>query len=94
MKKQLKSGKIIKRLLILTILAYIIYIFIGQQKTLDSYKTAQKYYSEQLNKKLAYQKSLYDTKDNINSKDYIEKVAREKLDMYLPNERVYIDKGN
>ena len=28
---------------------------------------------------------------NINSKEYIEEVAREKLDMYLPNEKVYID---
>lgn len=28
-------------------------------------------------------------KDNINSPEYIEQVAREKLDMYLPNERIY-----
>lgn len=94
MKKQLKSNKIGKRLLFFAILAYVVYIFIGQQKTLNSYKTEQKYYSEQLNKQLAYQDTLYDTKGNINSKEYIEEVAREKLDMYLPNERVYIDKGN
>ena len=31
------------------------------------------------------------TKENVNSPEYIEEVAREKLDMYLPNERVYID---
>ena len=30
-------------------------------------------------------------KTNINSLEYIEKIAREKLDMYLPNEKVYID---
>lgn len=93
-KKQLKSKKMGKKLLLFAILLYIIYIFIGQQKTLDSYKTAQKYYSEQLNKQLAYQESLYDTRTNINSEEYIEEIAREKLDMYLPNERVYIDKGN
>ena len=28
-----------------------------------------------------------------NSNEYIEQIAREKLDMYLPNERVYIDIG-
>lgn len=94
MKKQIKSNKLGKRLLFLIVLAYIVYVFIGQQKTLNSYSTAQKYYSEELNKQLAYQESLYATKANINSKDYIEEVAREKLDMYLPNERVYIDKGN
>ena len=34
---------------------------------------------------------LFETKANINSKEYIEEVARGKLDMYLPNEKVYID---
>ena len=36
---------------------------------------------------------LNETKNNINSNEYIEQIAREKLDMYLPNERVYIDIG-
>ena len=94
MKKQLKSNKLGKKLLFFAIFAYVLYIFIGQQKTLNSYKTTQKYYSEQLDKQLAYQESLTETRDNINSKEYIEEVAREKLDMYLPNERVYIDKRN
>ena len=94
MKKMIKTNKIYKKLLIIGVLLYLAYIFIGQQKTLNSYKSTQKYYSEQLNKQLAYQESLYETKSNIDSKEYIEKVAREKLDMYLPNERVYIDSGN
>ena len=83
MKKQLKTNKLGKKLLFFAIFAYIIYIFIGQQKTLNSYKTAQKYYQEQLTKQLAYQESLTDKRDNITSKEYIEEVAREKLDMYL-----------
>ena len=94
MKKQLKSNKLGKKLLFFVIFAYIVYILIGQQKTLNSYKTSQNYYTDQLNKQLAYKESLIETRDNINSKEYIEEVAREKLDMYLPNERVYIDKGN
>lgn len=94
MKKKLKTNKFHKKLLIVGVLIYLSYIFIGQQKTLNSYKKTQEYYSEQLNKKLAYQESLYEAKSNIDSKEYIEKVSREKLDMYLPNERVYIDSGN
>ena len=86
--------KIIKKIVFITFLIYIAYIFINQQQTLNSYKVSQKYYEEQLNKELAYQETLNNTKSNINSKEYIEKVAREKLDMYLPNERVYIDSGN
>ena len=91
MKKQVKPNKLGKKLLFFAIFTYVIYIFIGQQKTLNSYKTAQKYYEEQLTKQLAYQESLTETRDNINSKEYIEVVAREKLDMYLPNEKIHID---
>ena len=91
MKKTNKSNKFYKKLLFFGIMAYVLYVFVGQQKTLNSYKNTQDYYNEQLTKQLAYQESLYETKTNINSKEYIEEVAREKLDMYLPNERVYID---
>ena len=91
MKKTIKSNKFYKKILFFGILAYVLYVFVGQQKTLNSYKNTQDYYNEQLTKQLAYQESLYETKANINSKKYIEEVAREKLDMYLPNERVYID---
>jgi len=93
MKKFLKRN-IGKKLIYIGIFAYILYVFIGQQRTLNSYKASQKYYAEKLDKQIAYQQSLNSTKDNIDSKEYIEKIAREKLDMYLPNERVYIDKGN
>ena len=51
------------------------------------------YYKEEIETKLAYQETLKETKSNINSEEYIEEVAREKLDMYLPNEKVYIDKN-
>ena len=94
MKKELKRNKFLKKILYLSIMVYVLYIFIGQQKTLNSYKKSRQYYEEQLNTQLAYQESLIETKTNIGSKEYIEKVASEKLDMYLPNERVYIDKGN
>ena len=37
---------------------------------------------------------LNEEKSNVNSPEYIEAIAREKLDMYLPNERVYVDQEN
>lgn len=87
----MKTKKVYKRLFIIVVAIYLIYIFACQQKTLNSYKTAGQYYTEQINAKLAYKADLYDKKNNINSEEYIEQAAREKLDMYLPNERVYID---
>ena len=41
-----------------------------------------------------YQDKLNEEKSNVNSPEYIEAIAREKLDMYLPNERVYVDQEN
>jgi len=87
----MKIKKLYKKIFIIGIAVYISYTFISQQKTLNSYMTAQEYYTEQINSKIAYQQTLTETKSNINSEEYIEEVAREKLDMYLPNERVYID---
>lgn len=85
------KNKLYKRLFIIGIVIYVIYVFANQQKVLNSYKTSQEYYNEQIEVKLAHRETLNQTKNNINSEEYIEEAAREKLDMYLPNERVYID---
>ena len=93
MKKKTNINKLIKKICFIGITIYVTCIFINQQKTLNSYKTSQKYYQDEIKTKLAYQETLKETKSNINSEKYIEEVAREKLDMYLPNEKVYIDKN-
>ena len=87
----MKPKKKLKILFATIIIIYVTYIFINQQKTINSYKTAENYYAEQIEIKVAYKESLYEKKNNINSKEYIEEAAREKLDMYLPNEKVFID---
>lgn len=87
----MKIKKLYKKLFFIALAIYAICVFANQQKTINSYKNAQEYYSEQISSKLAYKDSLYKKKDNINSEEYVEEAAREKLDMYLPNERVYID---
>lgn len=87
----MKPKKKLKIIFATIIITYVAYIFINQQKTINSYKTAENYYAEQIEIKVAYKESLYEKKNNINSKEYIEEAAREKLDMYLPNEKVFID---
>ncbi len=89
---QMKNKKInLKRILIIAILIYVIYIFFAQQKELNAYKADSERYIEQISIEEDKKEQLLETKANINSKEYIEEVAREKLDMYLPNEKVYID---
>lgn len=89
MKKNYKLKGLLKKLFLMLLIVYISTIFINQQKTLLAYKDNNDYYKKQIEEKKEYQKSLIAMKDNINSLEYIEQIARDKLDMYLPNERIY-----
>ena len=81
------------KLVILVFAIYVIYTLISQQQILNSYKVEANKYTNDILQAQAEQEKLNETKNNINSNEYIEQIAREKLGMYLPNERVYIDIG-
>ena len=85
--------KLYKRLLILVFIIYVIYTFFIQQQTLNAYKAEENKYELEIEKAQEKQEKLTSTKNNIDSDEFIEQIAREKLGMYLPNERVYIDIG-
>lgn len=86
----LEINKIINLLLILVVV-YFIFTFVNQQTKLNSYNKDISYYTTQIEELNEKKEELLATQENVNSKEYIEQVAREKLDMYLPNETVYID---
>ena len=90
MKKKLR----INRFIIIAVLIYFIYTLVSQQQTLNSYKQEASTYSNQIEEANDKHEELKNVKNNINSTEYIENMAREKLGMYLPNERVYIDITN
>ena len=85
---------ILKKLVFIAILIYAIITFISQQKILNTYSEQEKNLETQIAEASEYQDKLNEEKSNVNSPEYIEAIAREKLDMYLPNERVYIDQQN
>jgi len=91
--KRINFRKILNKLFILVFAIYVIYTFFMQQQTLNAYKAEEEKYSKKIEEAKNEQEKLLQTKNNINSDKYIEQIAREKLDMYLPNERVYIDIG-
>ncbi len=91
MKSFSKNKKVLKVIIILIAISYFIYVIICQQKTLNSYKTEQGYVSSQIQEQQEHKNELAEMEANINSDEYIEQIARDKLDMYLPNERVYVD---
>lgn len=94
MKKIKKIKKPYKKIILLFIAIYVIYTLITQQKTLNAYSIEQSNYSKQIKQEQESKENLIRTKERVNSTEYIEDVAREKLGMYLPNERVYFDASN
>ncbi len=89
--KNIFKNKFIKKICLTILFINVGIILINQQKTLNSYNSQQAYYEDKIKSAKLYQQTLINEKDNLNSDDYIEKIAREKLDMYSDNERVYID---
>lgn len=88
-----KNKKIYKKLFILIIAIYVIFTLVNQQKTLNQYSKNIDELSEKIADQKEYKEELAKKKDDVNSLEFIEQTAREKLDMYYPNERVYVDNG-
>ena len=87
MKKKFKFNRII----IIGIIIYVLYALISRQQVLSAYKKEEQNYLDLIAKEQQRNSELLEVKDNINSTEFIEEIARNKLGMYLPNERVYID---
>ena len=89
----MKINKLWKKALVVFLIGYAVYIFISQQSTLNAYNKEVSKYQTEIEEAKETKDSLVAMKDNMNSSEYIEEIAREKLGMYLPNERVFIDVG-
>lgn len=90
----MKKGSLLKKAFIIAIIAWLI-MLAKQQLSIIQYKNELKELSSKIEiaeEKLEQSKEdLEQEKINTISPEYIEKLAREKLGMYLQNERVYID---
>ena len=86
---------IIKRIIFIVLLvltvALIGYVFIMHHQMLDTYADDKKSLNNQIEAATVKQQELKDELNSINTLNTIESIARDKLDMYFPNERVYID---
>ncbi len=83
-----KVNKILNLILIL-VLIYACFTFFNQQAKLNSYSQDISYYTAQKEELELKQEELLEEQKNVNSEEYIEEVARKKLEMYLPNEIVF-----
>lgn len=84
------KSKMYKLIVIIGII-YVGYVLYNQQIKLNSYNNEKAYYEAKIEELQKEKEELLEKKENVNSPEYIEEMAREKLDMYLPNEKVFID---
>lgn len=82
---------ILKRVVIIVLFIYAVSIFVKQQKMLNTYASEKEQYTNEIVTARSEQDKLNTQLNSVNSTEYIEEMARDKLGMYLPNERVYID---
>lgn len=81
----------LKNILVIAFIIYAMATFMNQEKVLSSYKEQETQVASQIEEAKEYQEKLNIDKENANSLEYIEQVAREKLNMYYPNEKIYVD---
>lgn len=90
---KLNVNKLLKKIILIIFVVYFSITVYNQQKVLDNYKNNIAHVKKEIDDENEYKESLVALKENATSLEYIEKIAREKLNMYKPNEKVYIDIG-
>ena len=85
--------KTLKKVFLIIIGIYVLITLINQQKALNQYSKNEQELAEQIQQQEDIKQELAEKKDDVNSLDFIEQTAREKLDMYYPNEKIYKDQG-
>ena len=78
----MRKNKLLKRILILIIAGYAIFTLVNQQKTLNQYSDNTEELNTQIAEAQEKKDELTKEKENVNSLEFIEQTAREKLDMY------------
>ncbi len=88
-----KSKKKIKftRVLLIGMFIYFVSVFCIQQFKINEYKVQEEYYNNSISE-LEQEKAEYEALvSESNTSEYIEKVAREKLGLVKPYEKIFID---
>lgn len=89
-KKKSKNSKI-RLFIIIGALIYISFIFVDQQKIIKIKNAEMQELQSRIEEELKISEELKEQKDLVNSPEYIEKMAREKLGMVKPSEKVFVD---
>jgi cell division protein FtsB len=78
----------------IALLAYFAYLAVGQQKLISEKNAELKRIQAKIQDETEVNEELNKVRESINSDEYIEKVAREKLNMVKNGEKVFVDVGS
>ena len=89
MSKKKKSR--IGLILVVGAFIYISFVFIDQQKLINVKNAEMQSIQNKTEEEKKLSKDLNEQKDLVNSIEYVEKIAREKLGMIKPGEKIFVD---
>ncbi len=84
-------SKVLVAVLIAVLVIYSSSILIKQEKELNKITAEITEYERLIDKAMMKTEELKETKNNINSDEYIEAYAREKLGLVMPYEIIFVD---
>jgi len=73
------------------LIVYFVITYIGQQEEINKIENEMKALQNKIEKEKELQEELLRQQDIIETDEFIEKIAREKLGMVKEGERIYID---
>lgn len=90
-KRRFNPRKFVFAILAVGFAAYFVYVMIWQQLMISEKNREIDALQEKINAAGQQTEKLQEELDNLNDPEYLERIAREKLGLVEPNERVFVD---
>ncbi|HHV97131.1 MAG TPA: septum formation initiator family protein [Clostridiaceae bacterium] len=86
-----RKGSIIRVLILIVFILYFCHVIIEQQKIINNKLRALKEIEDKIREEELLREELQKEKEMLSSEEYIEKIARKKLGLVKPGEKIFID---
>ena len=89
--RRFNQKKLVKFIFIFFVMLYTGWILVAQQLQMEANKTKLAQVDVEIKKQQVLQQQLTEKKAVVNTPEYMEKVAREKLNLAKPDEIIFVD---
>lgn len=84
-----KKVGLLVRILLLLILAYMVFMLVSVRQEISAAKAEVETLTEQVSEQVQYNTELSNAIENRDNPDFVEDIAREKLGLVSPSDRVF-----